>query len=257
MKRYLASILLALLLSCCYAQDEPIKIMPVGDSITAGEHYGHPALNERCGYRKELYQKLTNAGKNVDFVGTQSHGMRSPNDKDWYDWNNEAYPGWKIPDIARMLKISLEINQPDILILHVGTNGGDWDQKPDQVMEMLDMIDQHSAANAQPLTVFLCKIINRFAEEDQTPTSEFNRAVETLLRARTNDRIDIILVDLEAGAGLDYTDQLPDPKGNPPYEGGDMLGKRYPGVPYDKYHPNEKGHAKIAQKLFEAIVEKL
>ena len=29
-----------------------VRIMPLGDSITAGEHYGYPAFGERTGYRK-------------------------------------------------------------------------------------------------------------------------------------------------------------------------------------------------------------
>jgi hypothetical protein len=48
------------------------------------------------------------------------------------------------------------------------------------------------------------------------------------------------------GAGLDYSDHPPDPTANPPYEGGDMLGETYPGVDYDRYHPNDKGNTKMA-----------
>ena len=97
-----------LLLASCSKQDDPIKIMPVGNSITAGEHYKFPALEERTGYRKDLYEMLINSGYNVDFVGSQSHGIRSEDDPDWFDWNCEAYPGWKIPEIARMLKNFIE-----------------------------------------------------------------------------------------------------------------------------------------------------
>ena len=73
--------------------DNPVKIMPVGDSIAAGEHYKFPALGERTGYRKALYEMLINAGYNVDFVGSQNHGIRPKAARDWYDWNCEAYPG--------------------------------------------------------------------------------------------------------------------------------------------------------------------
>ena len=66
--------------------EEPIKIMPVGDSITAGEHYGYPPVPERTGYRKALYQMLVEAGYKVDFVGSQDHGRRPECDPDWYDW---------------------------------------------------------------------------------------------------------------------------------------------------------------------------
>lgn len=236
---------------------DTIRIMPVGNSITAGEHYGFPSLEERTGYRKPLYNMLTNAGYAVDFVGSQNHGIRAEGDLDWYDWNCEAYPGWKIPEISGRLKTALETYKPDILLVHVGTNGKDWDEKPRQVNEMLDMIDSFAVRNNHPVTVLLCQIINRFAREDPTPTTRFNYEVATMVNARKGDRIKIILVDMEKGAGLEYTDNLPGPDANPPYEGGDMLGTRFPGVEHDKYHPNEKGYRKMAAKFFEELAKVL
>ena len=236
---------------------EAVKIMPVGNSITAGEHYKYPPVPERTGYRKYLYKMLIDSGYNVDFVGSQNHGERSESDTNWYDWNNEAYPGKKIPFIAGKVKDALDIYKPDILLVHVGTNGRDWDQKPGQVMEMLDSINKFSVDNDHPVTVFLCKIIKRFIDIDSAPTSQFNSDVADSVAARTGDKIKIIMVDMENGAGLDYTDRLPDPTAIPPYEGGDMLGRRYPNVSNDKYHPNDKGNTKMAVKFYEELVKEL
>ena len=36
-----------------------------------------------------------------------------------------------------------------------------------------------------------------------------------------------------------------------------MWGVRYPGVPYDKYHPNDKGNTKMAVKFYEELVKEL
>ena len=232
-----------------------IKIMPVGNSITAGEHYKYPAIEERTGYRKPLYEMLVKAGYNVDFVGSQKHGIRSKEDKNWYDWNCEAYPGWKIPDIARKLDTALIKYQPDVLLIHVGTNGKDWSEKPAQIKEMLDRINNYSVQKNHEITVFLCLIINRFIEEDAAPTSEFNKEIKDMVLAWTNDKINIILVDMENGADLDYSDNLPDLDANPPYEGGDMIGKRFPGVPVDRYHPNDKGNYKMAKKFYDEFVK--
>jgi lysophospholipase L1-like esterase len=234
-----------------------IKIMPVGNSITAGEHYKYPPLEERTGYRKALYEMLINDGYNVDFVGSQKHGIRSKEDKDWFDWNCEAYPGWKIPDIAIKVDTALILYKPDILLVHVGTNGKDWDNKPQQAMDMLDRINQYSINNDHPITVFLCLIIKRFIDEDPAPTANFNKEVTRLVKARKDDNIKIILVDMENGAGLDYSDKLPDPDANPAYDGGDMLGYKYPGVPYDKYHPNDKGNKKMAVKFYDELIKVL
>ena len=248
---------LPLLAAACCLTGSPIKIMPVGDSITAGEHYSFPPLEERTGYRKPLYEMLMDAGYDVDFVGSQSHGQRSPDNPDWYDWNCEAYPGWKIDEIAASVKAALPAYRPDILLVHVGTNGNDWESKPDQLMAMLDMINEFSVAHDHPLTVFVCRIINRFAEEDPQPTTQFNHAIAGRVAARTGDHLKLIVVDMERGAGLDYTDRAPDPSATPPDEGGDMLGRTYPGVAYDRYHPNDKGNAKMARKFFEELVKEL
>ena len=253
----LSTLFLIIIISSSYA-DDPIKIMPVGNSITAGEHYGFPALEERTGYRKDLYEMLIDDGYTVDFVGSQTHGIRAVSDPDWYDWNNEAYPGWKIPDIAGKVKNALGVYKPDILLVHVGTNGSDWSSKPGQVMDMLDSIDKYSVDNDHPITVFLCKIIKLFIDLDSGPTSQFNSDVADLVAARTGDKIKIIMVDMENGAGLDYSDNLPDTTATPPYEGGDMWGYTYPDrTSLDKYHPNDKGNTKMAVKFYEELVKEL
>jgi lysophospholipase L1-like esterase len=200
---------------------------------------------------------LVDSGYSVDFVGTQKHGERPVSDPDWYDWNNEAYPGWQIPEIAAKTVAALPLFFPDILLVHVGTNGSSWDAKPAQVMNMLNSINQFSVDNNHDMTVFLCKIINRYITQDQAPTTLFNTRVEEAVAARSGDRIKIILVDMEKGAGLDYSDNLPDTAASPPYEGGDMWGTRYPGVSLDKYHPNEKGNYKMALKYYQELVKEL
>jgi lysophospholipase L1-like esterase len=235
---------------------DTIKIMPVGNSITAGEHYNEPDLQERTGYRKDLYEMLIDSGYIVDFVGSQTHGKRSVDDEDWYDWNNEAYPGWKVSNIADKVEIALGIYMPDILLVHVGTNGPDWNEKPGQVEDMLDMINDFSIENNHQMTVFLCKIINRFNGE-HAPTTQFNNDVADAVAARTGDKIKIIMVDMENGAGLDYSDAPADPNANPPYEGGDIWGTTYPGVSDDLLHPNDKGNTKMAAKFYKEIVKEL
>jgi len=238
--------------------EEAVRIMPVGNSITAGEHYKFPANAERTGYRKDLYEMLVNAGYNVDFVGSQTHGARPATDPNWYDWNNEAYPGKTISYIDEKLTTALSTYQPDILLVHVGTNGSDWSAKPGQVMTMLDTINRYAVDNDHPMTVLLCKIIKPYAEFDSDPTVEFNNDVVDLLATRTGDKIKIVMVDMEDGAGLDYTDRLPDSTATPPYEGGDMWGYTYPGMTKaDKYHPNDKGNYKMAVKFYDELVKVL
>lgn len=256
MKEILLSTFFLIIVVTISLAGDPVRIMPVGNSITAGEHYGKPANEERTGYRKDLYKMLINAGYNVDFVGSQNHGIRSENADDWYDWNCEAYPGWQIPGIADKVETSLETYKPDILLVHVGTNGDNWSDKPNDVKNMLDMIDIYSVENNHPMTVFLCKIVNRF-KGGHTETTQFNNEVADMVSARTGDTIKIIFLDMENGAGIDYSDDPPDSNATPPYEGGDMWGETYPGVPYDLFHPNDKGNTKMALKFYNELVQEL
>jgi len=50
------------------SQPPPLRIMPLGDSIT----YGSNNDGVGGGYRYPLYVALTNAGYTVDYVGTQT-----------------------------------------------------------------------------------------------------------------------------------------------------------------------------------------
>jgi lysophospholipase L1-like esterase len=121
---------------------------------------------------------------------------------------------------------------------------------------MLDMINDFSIKNNHPMTVFLCKIINRL-NGGHAPTSQFNNDVADLVAARNSDKIKIIMVDMENGTGFDYSDVPAEPGANPSYKGGDMWGKTYPGVSDDLLHPNDKGNTKMAVKFYKEIVKEL
>src|SRR4051794_30404103 len=84
------------------------KIMPLGDSITYG--VGTPGLDS---YRTDLYRRLTNAGLNVDFVGSQTSGTGT-------DRNNEGHPGWTITQISANIDRWLDAYEPDVILLHIG-----------------------------------------------------------------------------------------------------------------------------------------
>ena len=88
------------------SQKTTVKIMPLGDSITFGwpDHsYG--------GYQHLLRTLLKNDGYPIDFVGSQRGG-------------NEGQPGWTIAQLKNGIDSNgwLETYQPDIILLHIGTN---------------------------------------------------------------------------------------------------------------------------------------
>jgi len=106
-----------------------IKIMPVGDSITFG-------MGENGGYRKYLYQSLTQKGYNIDMVGPEGSNSATANNIR-YDDNHAGYSGYQIkeiPDWGRQQgnegslynklksKNAVKQAQPDIILLIIGTN---------------------------------------------------------------------------------------------------------------------------------------
>ena len=93
---------------------EPIKIMPLGDSITYGE-----GILPYGGYRNLLGALLEGEGFQFDFVGSQKSGESSIIDPD-----NEGHTGWRIPNIRDGIDSEgwLETYQPDIILLHIGSN---------------------------------------------------------------------------------------------------------------------------------------
>jgi lysophospholipase L1-like esterase len=109
--------------------------MPLGDSITFGE----PDL-DYGGYRNLLGTLLTGDGYIVDFVGSQQTGIGLIPDPD-----NEGHSGWKISNIKDAIDSQgwLEIHQPDLILLHIGTNDinqGYSASAPENLSALLDDI---------------------------------------------------------------------------------------------------------------------
>jgi lysophospholipase L1-like esterase len=89
-----------------------IKIMPCGDSVTAGI-----GSTGNGSYRTDLYKHYTNAGLSIDFVGSQSSGPSSLPDK-----NHEGHSGWTIPQIVSNVNSWLNTYNPDVMLLMIGGN---------------------------------------------------------------------------------------------------------------------------------------
>jgi lysophospholipase L1-like esterase len=109
-----------------------IKIMSLGDSITFGTPdpgYG--------GYRRLLSTLLARDGYTIAFVGSERNtgsGLA-----------NEGHPGWTIAQIKDGIDSQgwLTTYQPDIILLHIGTNdirGGNGGAAPDSLSALLDDI---------------------------------------------------------------------------------------------------------------------
>ncbi|GAA5197702.1 hypothetical protein GCM10023322_69530 [Rugosimonospora acidiphila] len=126
----------------------PIRIMPLGDSIT-----GSPGC-----WRALLWNRLTSAGyTNIDFVGTlppQGCGVS-------YDGDNEGHGGILATGIVsqNLLPGWLSATHPDIVLMHLGTNDVWSNLSPATILSAFGtLVDQMRASNPN-IKVLVAQII--------------------------------------------------------------------------------------------------
>jgi len=221
----------------------PIRIMPLGDSITYDNNIDD-VINPRptglrTAYRQPLWLKLTqDGGYAVDFVGSVVAGQDVV---PAFDPDNEGHPGWRGEDIADNIYGWLHDNPADIILLHIGTNDlnqNNNDTSAADVQDILDEIDRYEDNYGVAVTVFLARIINTANHicPNGSYTTTFNDNVAAMVLGRPSDKI--VMVDMECGAGLDYGVDTTDP---------------YAYDMYDFLHPNPSGYAKMAQVWFNSL----
>ena len=218
------------------------RIMPLGDSITDGvETYtgaDGPAMNVRVGYRKKLYDRLTQEGYAVEFVGSanagSAAGLAFP--------KHEGHSGFTQGQLVAGIDGWLAQNAPDVVLLHIGTN--DVNQGSISAAEtstLLGSIDSWSAATTSPpVQLLLAKIIQQRPDapnDDDVPafnadlTSKYNSNWAT-----PKPKFKVNLVDM-------YSKLVPATDLS-------LAGQDSSGL-----HPNSIGYGKMADAWYEYLVE--
>jgi lysophospholipase L1-like esterase len=198
----------------------PIRIMPLGDSITYGT-----SSTGTVGYRRPLYQLLAGAGYSVDFVGSQTHGF--PFD---FDRNHEGHSGWRAGEILDNITGWLNSAPADVILLHIGTNDISQDEGAEnpavEIGEILDHIKAWEGLN-NTVWVVLARIINR-NDWRSGITTTLNGYIQTLANTRIAEGDRIVVVDMESALS-------------------------YPGDLADTVHPDDGGYGKMAAVWFAAL----
>ncbi len=105
-----------------WTTEPPVRILPLGDSLT----YGETLTSTQGGYRNRLHTLRTSTGYNVDFVGTFSD-TANPS---LPDVNHQGWPGARTDQIHGAIAGWLDaIADPDIILLLIGTNDV-WQNRP-------------------------------------------------------------------------------------------------------------------------------
>jgi lysophospholipase L1-like esterase len=194
----------------------PIRIMPLGDSITAG--VGSPTSSS---YRAPLYDRLVRqAGYAIDFVGSQQSGSLP-------DTDNEGHSGWRIDQIAANIDGWLATYQPDVVLLHIGTNDINQNYQVDTAPQRLAALVDRILADRPQATVVVAKLIPAMDATLQARTDAFNAQVPGIVSARGARAK---LVDMTALTAADMNDTL---------------------------HPNDTGYARMAVRWYSVLEDVL
>ncbi|MBX6355846.1 MAG: cellulose binding domain-containing protein, partial [Micromonosporaceae bacterium] len=216
----LLSAALALLAVRPAAAATPVRIMPLGDSIT-----GSPGC-----WRALLWNRLQSNGfTDIDFVGTlPPQGCGIP-----YDGDNEGHGGFLATNVANqnLLPGWLAATHPDIVMMHFGTNDV-WNNIPPATIlaAFSTLVDQMRASNPN-MTVLVAQIIpmnpSNCAECGQRVVN-LNNAIPAWAAAKSTAQSPIVVVDQWTGFST-ATDT------------------------YDGVHPNDSGNQKMSDRWYPAL----
>jgi len=203
------------------------RIMPLGDSLTYDNTYADDEKprpsSQRAGYRSHLWYMLKDANYTADFVGSQvaGQGIKPP-----FDPDNEGHPGWTSFDIAEKVYASLIIQQPDIVLLHAGTN--DHTTAPSGIESILNQIDYYEENSGKTVRVIVALLMDRRDADGRIPI--FNGRLKKLVDSRIIKGDDLLLVDMYNGARISNSHYV------------------------DPTHPDSFGYRRMAQVWFNALI---
>jgi lysophospholipase L1-like esterase len=174
-----------------------VRVMPLGDSITEGTQV--PG-----GYRIGLWQRVTNGGYRVDFVGSQFNGPASLGDHD-----HEGHPGWRIDQIDANITGWLGATSPRTILLHIGTNDVLQNYNVAGAPARLSTLIDHITTAAPNADVFVATIIPLANASQETAGRTFNAAVPGIVQNKVNAGKHVHLVDMHAAlTTADLTDGI-------------------------------------------------
>ena len=193
--RFLA---LLMLVTAAAAQTPPIRIMPLGDSITQGSVPG--------GYRNKIYQTLTAAGYNVDLVGTQTiNGVATLPDSD-----HEGHSGWIIGQLdANIAGWFNSIANPDVILLHIGTNDFGTGTDTPNAINRLDALITKMATLRPYAHIIVTNLMVRGEPQNTSIQAQFNPFVQARVNAQAALGRRVTFLDMRSFVPLaEMPDQL-------------------------------------------------
>ncbi|MEV0174169.1 ricin-type beta-trefoil lectin domain protein [Streptomyces sp. NPDC050803] len=196
------------------ASNTPLRVMPLGDSITWG--VGSSTGN---GYRAPLWNSLAADGHPLDFVGTLRGGSMS-------DPDNEGHSGYKIHQIAALADATLTRYRPNVVTLEIGTNDLNESYQVSTATERLRSLVNRITAAAPDATVLVASLVVSTSGSEEQYRAAYNQAIPGIVSDAQAAGKKVAYVDMSSLTTADLADAL---------------------------HPNNSGYQKMADAFHRSI----
>ena len=162
----------------------PLRVLPLGDSITEG-------VDAAGSYRSWLWRELEAAGVEADFVGTLS-GVRE-GAAEGFDADHEGRWGWRTDQVAGIAERVVRETRPDVVLVHLGHNDLWQGEETGEVLADLEEVVEALRRGQPGVTVVLSTLVPS-AMEGLQGTAEVNAGLPGLA-----ERLGVELADGAAG----------------------------------------------------------
>ncbi|WP_269786394.1 ricin-type beta-trefoil lectin domain protein [Streptomyces guryensis] len=196
------------------ATNTPLRVMPLGDSITWG--VGSSTGN---GYRGPLWNELTADGHPLDFVGTGRNGSMS-------DPDNEGHSGYRIDQIAALADATLTRYRPNVVTLHIGTNDLQGASEVNTAIARLKSLVNQITADVPDATVLVASLVVSTSSSEEQFRGAYNQATRQIVSDAQAAGKHVAFVDMSSLTTADLSDPL---------------------------HPNDSGYQKMADAFHRGI----
>jgi lysophospholipase L1-like esterase len=211
----------------CPTDGTPCRIMPLGDSITFGT-----ASADGAGYRLELFRHAVADEHAVTLVGRVQAGPTTNVEGQAFPRNNEGYPGIQIQPLAGMVDAAVAAADPDIILLHIGTNNLYQGMGPAVPGQLEDMLDQIVEAAPDALVV-VAQITPLGGQFGANGVDQYNATMPAMVQERVDAGQHLLLVNMNAAFRA--------------------ANANVAGLLADGIHPNATGYGIMADTWYTAI----
>lgn len=218
--------------------NQPLRVMPLGDSITEGR-INTPGVPS---YRKTLWDELQADGIDVDLVGSRTGVRGNPATAEAdpggnWDKDHDGHWGWRTDQILNgnseqpaqgKLSNWLNAHDPDVVVIHLGSNDLFRGQSVNSTLSELTSIVATIRAKNANATIFISTLIPSDREPAWQPLlNSFNSQLPGWVAARTTGASPVILVNGASGYNVAWN--------------------------YDGVHPGTQGQRHLGRRFADAI----